>query len=58
VSNKDWKKTLTVISKDRSKLNVVLQDYKYIPDLWVNLFTLMKCLNNGWVLEMKDWFCI
>jgi hypothetical protein len=29
-------------------MNVVLQDYKYVPDLWVNLFALKKCLKNGW----------
>jgi hypothetical protein len=47
-ATKIGRKHLTVISKDGSKMNVVLQDYKYVPDLWVNLFALMKCLKNGW----------
>jgi hypothetical protein len=47
-ATKIGRKHLTVVSKDGSKLNVVLQDYKYVPDLWVNLFALMKCLKNNW----------
>ncbi len=39
---------MTVISKNGLKLNLVLQDCKYVPDLWVNLFALTKCLKNGW----------
>ncbi len=37
-ATKIGRKHMTVVSKDGLKLNVVLQDYKYIPDLWVNLF--------------------
>jgi hypothetical protein len=29
-------------------MDIVMEDYKYIPDLWVNLFALTKCLRNGW----------
>jgi hypothetical protein len=47
-TTKIGRKHLMVISKDGLKLNVVLQDYKYVPDLWVNLLTLMKYLKNGW----------
>ncbi len=27
---------------------MVLKDYKYIPDLWVNLFSITKSIQNGW----------
>jgi hypothetical protein len=47
-ATKTGRKHLMVISKDGSKLNMVLQDYKYVPDFWVNLFALTKCLKNNW----------
>ena len=47
-ATKIGRKHLTVVSKDGSKMNVVLEDYKYVPDLWVNLFAITKCLKNDW----------
>ena len=52
-ATKIGKKHLTVISKDGSMMNVVLEDYKYVPDLWVNLFALTKCLQNNWNIGNK-----
>jgi hypothetical protein len=37
--------------KDGTKMDIVMEDYKYIPDLWVNLFALTKCLRNGWKIS-------
>jgi hypothetical protein len=52
-ATKIGRKHLTVMSRNGSKLNVVLQDYKYVPDLWVNLFTLTKYLKDGWSIGNK-----
>ena len=35
-----------VIQKDGKSFNVILDDVLYIPDLYINLFSLTKVLNN------------
>ena len=50
-ATKIGRKHLTVLSKDGTKTNIVLEDYKYVPDLWVNLFAVTKCLRNGWKIS-------
>ena len=44
-------KHMTVLSKDGTMTDIVLKDYKYVPDLWVNLFAVTKCLRNGWKIS-------
>ena len=47
-ATKIGRKHMTVLSKDGRMTEIVLEDYKYVPDLWVNLFAVTKCLRNGW----------
>ena len=47
------KKHLTVIQEDGNATDVVLLDCKYVPELWVNLFSITKALKNGWDLSNK-----
>ena len=44
-------KHMTVLWKDGTMTDIVLKDYKYVPDLWVNLFAVTKCLRNGWKIS-------
>ena len=39
-----------ILQKNGEKLIVTLQDVKYVPDLWVNLFSIGKALKNGFNL--------
>jgi hypothetical protein len=41
-----------ILQKNGEKLIVTLQDIKYVPDLWVNLFTFGKALKNGSIWAM------
>jgi hypothetical protein len=41
----------TVFQADGSSLDIVLKDYKYVPDLHVNLFSITKSLSQGWKLS-------
>ena len=50
-ATKIGRKHMTVLSKDGTTTNIVLEDYKYVPDLWVNLFAVTKCLRNGWKIS-------
>ena len=45
------KKKSTVVQSDGSKLDVVLQEYKQVPDLWVHLFSITKAVSDGWKLS-------
>ena len=31
--------------------DIVLEDYKYVPDSWVNLLAITKCLISGWKIS-------
>ena len=42
------------IQLDGSRLDVTLHEVKYVPDLWVNLFSISKELKNGFRLNNKD----
>ena len=45
-ATKIGRKHMTVLSKDGTTTNIVLEDYKYVPDLWVNLFAVTKSLTK------------
>jgi transposase InsO family protein len=47
-ATKIGKKRLTVMQADGKATDIVLEDYKYVPDLWVNLFSIPKSLGKGW----------
>jgi hypothetical protein len=42
-----------VIQLDGSSLDVTLYEVKYVPELWMNLFSLNKALKNGYTLSNK-----
>jgi hypothetical protein len=42
-----------VIQLDGSSLDVTLCEVKYVPELWMNLFSLNKALKNGYTLSNK-----
>ena len=43
----------TIFQQDGSSLDIVLQDYKYVPGLHLNLFSIVKALHQGWKLSSK-----
>jgi hypothetical protein len=45
---------ITVIQKDRSSQDAILEEYKCVPELWVNLFSIFKSLQNGWNLSNQE----
>jgi hypothetical protein len=52
-ATKIGKKRLTVMQKDGSTQDVVLTDVKFVPELWVNLFSIGKALQNGFNIGNK-----
>ena len=41
----------TIIQKDGKKMNVVLEDVCYVPDLVCNLFSVTAAMSKGWKLS-------
>jgi hypothetical protein len=39
----------TVIQQDGSSMNIMLKDILYVPDLWVNLFSITIAIKTGGV---------
>ena len=52
-ATKIGKKRLTVVQEDGTTTDIILEDYKYVPDLWVNLFSIPKSLGKGWNIGNK-----
>jgi hypothetical protein len=42
-----------VIQLNGSSVNVTLKEFKYVPELWVNLFIIRKVLKNVFDLSNK-----
>jgi hypothetical protein len=42
-----------VIQLNGSSVDVTLEEVKYVPELWVNLFSISKALKNGFNLNNK-----
>ena len=40
-------KKVIAVQKDRSKQAIMLKDYRFVPELWVNIFSVNKALTNG-----------
>ena len=53
MATKKGRKHLTIKQMDGTEMDVVLEDYKVVPDLWVNLFSVTKALRTGWNLGNK-----
>ena len=52
-ATKMGKKHITILQPNGKHLDVTLDDYKYVPGLWVNLFAVMKALQNNWNIGNK-----
>jgi hypothetical protein len=47
------KKKLVVIQTDGATLDVTLDECKFVPGLWINLFSITKALGNNWNISNK-----
>jgi len=36
---------------DGTKMNIMLENYKHVPGLWVNLFSVTQAMSSGWNLK-------
>ena len=45
---------MTVVQVDGRSLDIALQDYKCVPDIHVNLFSLTKAMSTGWRISNTD----
>ena len=45
------KKSGILVQADGKKTNVVLENYKHVEGLWVNLFSVTQALASGWNLK-------
>jgi hypothetical protein len=52
-ATKIGKRHITIIQKDGSTQDAILSEYKCVPELWVNLFSISKSLQNGWSISNK-----
>ena len=52
-STKIGKKRVTVVQANGTQTEVVLDNYKFVPGLWVNLFALLIPLAQGWLISNK-----
>ena len=46
-------KHITIHQEDGTKVNIVLKDFKYVPNLSANLFSITKSMQQGWSLSNK-----
>ncbi|MGL4341755.1 MAG: reverse transcriptase domain-containing protein, partial [Lactococcus lactis] len=53
VSTKVGSKRVTVIQENGNTTDVVIEDVKYVPGLWVNLFSITKAISKEWSLSNK-----
>jgi hypothetical protein len=47
-ATKIGKKKLLIKQKDGTTMDVILEHCKYVPGLWVNLFSISAALRNKW----------
>jgi len=40
-----------LVQADGTKTNVILKNYKHVPGLWVNLFSVTQAIASGWNLK-------
>jgi hypothetical protein len=52
-ATKIGKRRIAIIQKDGSSQDAILEEYKCVPELWVNLFSISKSLQNGWNISNK-----
>ena len=44
-------KKVVAVQKDGSKQSIMLKDCRFVPELWVNLFSVNKALSNGFKIS-------
>jgi len=49
--SKIGKKAGILTHLDGTKMNIVLENYKHVPGLWVNLFSVTQAMSSGWNLK-------
>jgi hypothetical protein len=42
---------LALAESDGSEVQIIMKQYKQVPGLWCNLFSLTAALNDGWILS-------
>jgi hypothetical protein len=47
-ATKIGKRRITIIQTDGSSQDAIPEEYKCVPELWVNLFSISKSLQNSW----------
>ena len=52
-ATKIGKKRCTVLQANGDTMDIVLDDYKFVPKLQHNLFSITKALDNGWSISNK-----
>ena len=52
-AKKIGKKRVSILQQDGTTTDVVLEDFKYVPNLCVNLFSITKALHKGWNIGNK-----
>jgi hypothetical protein len=51
IAKKVGKLRCRILQKNGDKLIVTLENVKYVPELWINLFSIGKALKNGFNLS-------
>ena len=49
--SKIGKKSGILVQADGTRTNVILENFKHVPGLWVNLFSVTQALASGWNLK-------
>ena len=52
-ATKIGEKCVTVFQKDGTMTTIILHECKYVPDLWINLFSITKSLQHQWSLSSE-----
>jgi hypothetical protein len=52
-ATKIGKRRVTAMQTNGENIDLVLEDYKYVPEVWVNLFSITKSLLKEWNIGNK-----
>ena len=53
LSTKIGKKNVLVVQKDGTSVRIVLPNVKFVPELYINLFSITKALSHQWQISNK-----
>jgi hypothetical protein len=51
IAKKVGKLRCGILQNNGEKLTVTLENMKYVPELWINLFSIREALKNGFILS-------